>query len=145
MSDSFLSSLRTGAPTILCIDDDPDVSEYIATQLQQYDVDVLRAFHGMHGLWLAKTRCPDLIITDVRMPQGNGDYIVECLRNHPVTKEIPIIVLTGQRDASLNTTASRFGVEVTLVKPIQFSDLASAIKKFIPLSQRNVTEAAIEM
>jgi formate hydrogenlyase transcriptional activator len=145
MSANYLNSLNTDAPTVLCIDDDPDISECIAAQLQQYDVEVLRAFHGMHGLWLARTRRPDLIITDVRMPQGGGEYIVECLRSHPETKRIPIIILTGQRDSSLSAIALRFQVEASLVKPVQFSQLASTMKSFIPLSQRNPTDAAVEI
>jgi DNA-binding response OmpR family regulator len=145
MSANYLNSLNTDAPTLLCIDDDPDISECIAARLQQYDVEVLRAFHGMHGLWLARTRHPDLIITDVRMPHGGGEYIVECLRSHPETSRIPIIILTGKRDSSLSAIAQRFGVEALLVKPVQFSQLASTMKTFIRLTQRNPTDVAVEI
>ena len=143
MPATHWNSLRADAPTILCIGDHPDVSECIATQLQQYDVEVLRAFHGMHGLRLAKTRSPDLIITDARTPQGCGDYVVESLRSHPETKRIPTIVLSGQRDSKPSSIALPFGADVMLLKPSQFSQLASAIKTYIPLSQRKPSDVAV--
>jgi DNA-binding response OmpR family regulator len=134
----------TESPIVLCIDDDPDISATIAARLQQYDVDVLRAYHGMHGLWLARTQNPDLVITDINMPQGAGDYIVDRLRSCPATKSIPIIVLTGLQGPWSKSVALRQGIETLLVKPVQFAELARAIKKFIPLNQRKLNEATVE-
>lgn len=121
--------------TVLCIDDDPQISETIALRLREYNVVVLRAFHGMQGLWLATTSFPDLIICDMRMPQGEGPHIIERLRNNSATKAIPIIVLTGQRDDRIDTIARRFAVDRLLNKPIRFDDLRAAIGKLIPLRQ----------
>jgi len=127
-------------PMVLCIDDDPEISETIALRLQQYNVDVLRAFHGMHGLWLAIRCRPDLIITDVRMPQGGGGYIIERLRSHSVTCGLPIIVLTGQRNPQLEASLRRFGVEQYLTKPISFDELAAEVSKFVPLSVNDFSD-----
>ena len=121
-------------PVVLCIDDDPDVSEVISLRLGNYNVDVLRAFHGMHGLSLALACRPDLIITDLNMPQGAGMYVIECLRNHSDTHALPIIVLTGQRNQRLDESVHRLGAAHILKKPIHFNELAAAISKFIPLT-----------
>ena len=131
--------------TILCIDDDPEISETVALRLQQYDVEVLRAYHGMHGLWLAKTNRPDLIITDMRMPQGTGDHIIECLRANSDTRRIPIIVLTGQRNPRLEAIAHRLRVEKLLTKPVHFKELVAAIRTFIPLNTRRRNEIVAEL
>lgn len=122
-------------PIVLCIDDDPDVSETIALRLQHRGAKVLRAFHGMHGLQLAMTQRPSLIITDLRMPQGEGSYVIERLRNHPDTRSVPIIILTGQRRIDLAHTARRFHVDQVLTKPIHFDNLAMAIARFVPLRE----------
>lgn len=122
-------------PTILCIDDDPQISETIAIRLRQYEVDVLRSYHGMHGLWLAMTSEPELIITDLTMPQGGGNYVIECLKNNRETCRIPIIVLTGRRDPQVESTARNLGIENFLTKPILFNNLAAAIREYVPLRE----------
>jgi response regulator RpfG family c-di-GMP phosphodiesterase len=114
-------------PTILCIDDDPQIPEAIGLRLNQYEVNLLSAGHGMHGFWLAMTNRPRLVITDVNMPQGAGDYVVDCLRRNSDTREIPIIVLTGQRDPQLESR-------------LHFDRLREAIFKFISLKDRNWNE-----
>src|SRR3972149_4510667 len=90
-------------PTILCIDDDPQIAETIALRLNQYEVNMLSACHGMHGFWLAMTNRPNVIVTDVVMPQGGGEYVVDCLRHNSDTHDIPIIVLTGRRDSQVGS------------------------------------------
>jgi len=127
-------------PVVLCIDDDPEISEAISLRLRKYEVDVLRAFHGMHGLCLAVACQPDLIITDLNMPQGGGSYLIECLRNDSNTCGLPIIVLTGQRNPQLEATVRQLGAAHFLKKPIHSDELTAAIGKFIPLSIKDVCE-----
>ena len=55
-------------PTVLTIDDDPNVLQAIQRGFRRYNINLLQAYHGAHGIWLATTQEPDLIITDVRMP-----------------------------------------------------------------------------
>ncbi|MEX0641986.1 MAG: response regulator, partial [Pirellulales bacterium] len=138
IGDRYLTS--DACPVVLCIDDDPEVSEAIALRLRQYKVSVLRAFHGMHGLWLAMNCRPDLIITDLKMPQGEGSYIIERLRNHSDTCGLPIIVLTGQRNPQLEITVRLLGAEHVLTKPVHFDELAAAIRTFVPLNVNDSDE-----
>jgi DNA-binding response OmpR family regulator len=127
-------------PTILCIDDDPQISETIGLRLNQYDVNVISACHGMHGFWLAMTNRPRLVITDVNMPQGTGDYVVDCLRRNSDTHDIPIIVLTGLRDPQLESRMRHSGADEYFVKPVYFDKLREAILKYLPLKERNWNE-----
>jgi response regulator RpfG family c-di-GMP phosphodiesterase len=123
-------------PTLLCIDDDPQILEAIRLRLREYEVEMLSADHGTHGVWLASTERPDLIISDIRMPQGQGDYLVECLRNHPDTRETPIIVLTGQRSPDVIQKVRSLGVQALLTKPVPFEQLLAVIKQHVPLRPR---------
>jgi len=122
---------------VLCIDDDPQIVHTIQLRLRDYEVEVLSAFHGMHGFWQAMTQRPDLIITDVRMPQGSGDYLVQCLRRNSDTKSIPVIVLTGHRDAELRREMHRLGAQEFVTKPVPFQDLLQVIGKHITLRERD--------
>ena len=124
-------------PTLLCIDDDPQISEAIALRLRQYNVNVISAFHGMHGFWLAMTNRPDLILTDMKMPQGAGDYVVDSLRRNSDTCDIPVIVLTGQCDSQLERRMRQLGVAEFYIKPVHFDVLRAAMLKHIPLKERD--------
>jgi response regulator RpfG family c-di-GMP phosphodiesterase len=127
-------------PTLLTIDDDPHISATFVARLNQYEVHVLSAYHGMHGFWMAMTNRPNLVVTDVRMPQGSGDYVVDCLRNNSDTREIPVIILTGQRNTQIEARMRRLGVSDFFVKPVLFEQLIGAIRKHIPLKERNSDE-----
>ena len=83
-------------PAVLCIDDDPQVSEVIHDWLAVYEVKLLKAFFGTQGIWMAVTQTPDVIITDLRMPRGDGATVIECLKRKPQTAAIPVIVLTAR-------------------------------------------------
>lgn len=118
---------------ILCIDDDPAVPAAIQARLSRFDVECHAAFFGMHGIWLTITEKPDLIITDMRMSNGEGSYVVQCLKARHDTCEIPIIVLTGRRDLETEQAMLLLGVQSYLHKPVHFDQLLAEIKKHVAL------------
>src|SRR5215831_10442305 len=125
-------------PTILCIDDDPDVSGAIQRRLSRYDVDLIRAFHGMHGYAEALARKPDVIVMDLRMPRGDGATILECLRRNRQTAGIPVIVLTGLRDRQLRHKLQDLGADEFLYKPLPLDELTQKLRRFIDLRDREL-------
>lgn len=129
---SFGSQPRT-FKTVLCIADDPDISRAIEMRLRPYAVTVLQAFHGMQGFWLAMTEHPDLIITDINMPQGQGDYIVECLKRNSETQSMPVVVLSGRREKAMKSLLHNLGVDRYLTKPCDSAELLETIESLIDL------------
>jgi CheY-like chemotaxis protein len=127
-------------PKILCIDDDPAICRSLQIQLQNYAVQVFTSSFGSQGYWEALVHQPDVIITDLRMPQGSGEYVVECLKRNPGTRDIPIIVLTGRRDQGLQRYLRGLGIAQYLVKPLAFEDLRTELRRFITLLPRNVDD-----
>ncbi|HEY2827013.1 MAG TPA: response regulator [Pirellulales bacterium] len=123
-------------PKILCIDDDPAICRSLQIQLQNYAAEVFTASFGSLGYWEALVHQPDIIITDLRMPQGSGDYVVECLKRNPSTRDIPVIVLTGRRDQNLQRYLRGLGIAQYLVKPVSFDELRSELQRFITLLPR---------
>ena len=120
-------------PKILCIDDDPAICQFMHIQLRNYRVEVVDTHFGTHGYWEALVHRPDVIITDLRMPQGSGDYVVECLKRNVTTRDIPIIVLTGRDDPALERYLTALGVVRYFVKPTPFSELFEELRRHIPL------------
>jgi CheY-like chemotaxis protein len=127
-------------PTILCIDDDPHVSEVIQDRLEAYEVKVLRAFFGTQGIWLAVTEKPDLIICDLRMPQGDGATVIECLKRNVQTAAIPTIVLTALHEPGLQHHIERIGASRYLTKPIHFNDLLGELQRHIEIRPKPFEE-----
>src|SRR5262245_52082677 len=128
-------------PTILCIDDDPDVSGAIERRLNRYDVDLIRAFHGMHGYAEALAHRPDVIVMDLRMPRGDGATILECLRRNRQTAGIPVIVLTGLRDRQLRHKLQDLGADEFLYKPLALDELTQRLRRFVDLRERDLETA----
>jgi len=81
--------------TILIIDDEPALLELLAKTLLQEGFRVLRASSGRKGVEFATLYLPDVIILDFTMPEFDGTKVVEQLRAHPRTKDIPILIQSG--------------------------------------------------
>jgi CheY-like chemotaxis protein len=80
---------------VLVIDDEPAILELLTGTLLQEGFRVLRASNGRKGVELATKYHPEVIILDLSMPDLTGIQIVEQLRAHPRTKNIPILINTG--------------------------------------------------
>jgi CheY-like chemotaxis protein len=124
-------------PTVLCIDDDPDVTCAIEIYLRQYDVKVVRAFHGMHGFAEAIHARPNVIVMDVSMPNGDGGTVLDLLRHNRRTESIPVIILSGIRDQQQKWKLSALGANRFVRKPARLEDLAREIGRFVQLRKRS--------
>lgn len=131
-SDSQL----TAWPRILCIDDDPDIHTNVELRLRAFEVEVEHAYYGMQGIVEALKSGPDLVLTDVAMPNGDGGYLVTAIRNNAATANVPIIVLSGMRDPKIKAQLLSDGADAFLQKPIHFTELIDKIGEFIKLRER---------
>lgn len=126
-------------PRVLCVDDDPGIISAIELRLKRYNVQVIGSFTGMQGYWEAITHRPDLVITDLRMPQGDGSYLLECLKQNPKTSHIPVLVFSGLRENDLAERIRHLGGEMLLQKPIRSEELIYTIGRFIDLRKKAQT------
>ena len=129
------SSLHpTNGPTILIVEDNLDIIQYLKTCLQgDYQLEVAR--NGIAGLNLAIKKTPDLIISDVMMPQKNGFELCHSLKNDVRTSHIPIILLTAKADMESKLIGLEAGADAYLYKPFSEEELKLRIYKLI--SMRN--------
>jgi CheY-like chemotaxis protein len=79
----------------------------------------------------------------MRMPQGRGDYILECLRHSSETRDIPVIVLTGERGPAVAQKIHRLDVQAIFTKPVSFDQLLAAIEVHIPLRRQAMEPSAL--
>lgn len=131
---------RRKRPAILCIDDDPDAVGTIVAALRPFDVRILTDFNGEQGFWEAIRAKPDLIVTDLCMPQGSGEMLIECLRRNPETRSIPVIVVTGRRGVDVWGRVRHLGAARVLKKPFDASALVREIRRFVCLRMKKPPE-----
>ncbi len=80
---------------ILIVEDDPQTVKLIKFVLEKEGYSTISAKDGEEGLQMAREKKPDLIVLDMMLPGMDGYRVCEILKANPVTKEIPIIVLTA--------------------------------------------------
>jgi DNA-binding response OmpR family regulator len=80
---------------VLIVDDDTDLTRALASRLQKCGAITFTAGDGVSGFRVAMKELPDLIISDIVMPNGGGDYMNWRLKSTEATKHIPVIMITG--------------------------------------------------
>jgi DNA-binding response OmpR family regulator len=83
------------ARTVLVVEDEPDLVTYLRTVLEDHGYVCLAAADGTEGLATAKARRPDLICLDVSLPDKSGVRLYRDLGEDPVTRGLPILLVTG--------------------------------------------------
>lgn len=92
------------------------------------------ASNGMEAILLADKLCPELVITDIRMPQCDGLEVAAYLqRNHP---DVKIIIISGFDDFSYAQSAIQYGVKDYLLKPIKLETLSESLHKLLITMQK---------
>ena len=135
-ADSTVTSDRN-IPRILLVDDDPETTQAIEMRLVNYDVEIVRRFTGMQGIGEVSIEKPDLIITDLKMPLGEGDDLLKCVKQNEATAHIPVIVLSRQPGEHLPGQMRKTGAAAFLRKPVHYLDLLREISKHIELRDLN--------
>ena len=120
---------------ILVIEDSLESRELIHLHLTTEGYTVVTACNGQEGLYLAGAEHPDLIITDLGMPEMDGFEVVGQLRAQEEFKNVPIMVLTAFGREELNR-AIIAGANRALNKPVHFDDLIEDVKELLADSQR---------
>ncbi|MEE2789181.1 MAG: response regulator [Myxococcota bacterium] len=123
--------MSTNRKEILLIEDEDNVREMVKKLLVKHQFDVREAVDGLDGLRQLDQAHPDLIITDVMMPNLDGLTLTKALKRHRDTKAIPVIFLTAKGDARSMIEGINVGAKYYVTKPFQMDDLLSKVAKVI--------------
>ncbi len=125
------SKTARSTETILVIDDDPAMLDFLTQRLAPEGFSVSTAASGQDGINRALIHRPDLILLDLRMPVRDGVSVCKVLRANPKTQHIPIIVVTGVLLPSQLEEARTSGVDDFAFKPIDLTDLLIRIRAML--------------
>ena len=122
VSPSISSSRVENLPSLLIIEDNPDISEYLISCLEDQYM-FLTAANGQEGIDIALEQIPDLIISDVMMPKKDGYEVCDTLKNDNRTSHIPIVLLTAKSDQDSRIQGLKRGADAYLAKPFHKDEL----------------------
>ena len=113
---------------ILIIDGQPEMRRNLTTILELEKFQPLAAENGRIGVELAKKEKPDLILSEIVMPELDGFAVITAIRGTPETESIPFIFLTAKGEKRDVRTGMSLGADDYLTKPVAKTDLLGAIR-----------------
>lgn len=119
------------APWVLSVEDDDDVALALKIRLKEIGVHVRRVAAGIDGFRQAYTYPPEAILLDYELPHGNGDYVLRRLKETPDTRDIPVIVLTGRREAYIERQVRALGAAEFMNKPFEWVQLREVLQRYL--------------
>lgn len=146
---------NSGKPIIVVAEDNADVADLLCTQLEPF-YEVVAARDGVEALKRAGEIIPDLVITDVMMPNMDGMALARAIRANDLTAHIPIIMVTARVTEQDRIEGLKAGADAYLVKPFNTEELLTRVAKLLEqrimlrdkyaqtITQAPVTDNAIE-
>lgn len=120
-----LSDTRT---KILVVDDEKDIADSLGISLESEGYNVVKANTGHEAIDKARLEIPDLILLDIMLPDMNGYEICNRLRKDPLTKLIPIIMLTGRGGLNDKIEGLDLGADDYITKPFNIRELKARVR-----------------
>lgn len=122
-------------PCLLIVEDNSDMRQFICATLHEHYT-IREAVNGKAGLAEARTHIPDLVISDVMMPEMDGYALCEALKSDARTSHIPVLLLTALADPRARLTGLKQGADDYLLKPFDGDELNVRIQNLIEQRRR---------
>lgn len=122
---------KTENLSVLFVDDDIDLRNYMKDMLSERRIRVILAKNGMEALNMISTKKPDIVVSDVMMPEMDGMTLCGRIKENPETKDIPVVLLTERADRVSRDEGFSREADYYLAKPFDIEELIEIIKKAI--------------
>ena len=123
---------RSGVPKaawVLVVDDSPTIRAVLGKMLAQDSHVVFKAADGETAIDMARKECPDLIFLDIVLPGMNGFAVLRALRRDPLTHDIPIVMISGNVQATEQFYVQRYGADDFMKKPFGRGEVFARIQQ----------------
>ena len=127
---------------VLVIDDSATIVAVLGKMLRQNGFEVLKAGDGESGVAMAKAENPDLIFLDIVLPGINGFAALRLLRRDPVTKRTPVIMISGNMQATEQFYAQRIGADDFMKKPFGRGEVFGRIQRLIEAGRLSLHDSS---
>lgn len=114
---------------VLAIDDSKTIRELLRSVMEEAGFDYTSAVDGVDGVERYAEVRPDIVITDINMPNMDGYGVIDAIRKGDIDNEVPILVLTTESGDKLKQRAREAGATGWIVKPFDDVSLVSVIRR----------------
>ncbi len=121
-------------PLVLVVEDNVEMNQFISTTLAS-KYRTATAVNGQDGLERAIALQPDLILSDVMMPNLSGDQLIQQLRTYPELDNVPVVMLTAKADDELRVKLLQQGAQDYLMKPFSVEELQARVGNLIAIKR----------
>jgi signal transduction histidine kinase len=128
------AELSHDGPVVLVVEDDAALCRLIASALGG-EYRVVTASDGADGLRQALALKPDLILSDLLMPQMTGLELLRALREQPEVQDVPFVLLTGQAQDTVRVSALRDGAADYLIKPCSVAEIRARVANHVSVKR----------
>ena len=130
LKDSDIGPAGDEKPVLLIVEDNDSVA-YLISSFLATKYNICFAHNGRDGLRKAIDLVPDVIVTDVMMPEMDGIEMSRQIKANPLTSHVPIIVISAKTDTAVRVSSFNAGVDAYLTKPFDSDELAALIANLI--------------
>ncbi len=130
-SSKPLKPFSTANASILFVDDDTDLLDYILTDYKDLFSNIYTANNGYQALELARDKMPDVIICDIMMPEMNGFDLCRTIKSDLELSHIPVILLTSRSNLQNQETGYKMGADAFVAKPFDSKTMYKMISNLL--------------
>jgi twitching motility two-component system response regulator PilH len=120
---------------MLVIDDSATIVALLSRMLRQNEYTVLEAEDAETGLEIARTQAPELIFLDIVLPGMDGFAALRQLRRDPYTRDIPVIMISGNEQATEQFYVHRIGADDFMKKPFSRAEVFARVERLLDANQ----------
>jgi two-component system phosphate regulon response regulator PhoB len=131
--------------TVLVVEDEPQIQELVAVNLEHYGHRVLRAASAEEAEAAIRIALPDVLVLDWMLPGESGLALARRLRGDPRTRELPILMLTARAMEADKLSGLEAGADDFITKPFSPKELAARIKAVLRRRAPQLSGDAIEL
>ena len=122
-------------PLLLIVEDTPDILSFLIVSLNDY-YQIVTAENGLVGTQKAIELIPDIIISDVMMPEMDGFELCHALKNNELTNHIPIVMLTAKADFESRIVGLQQGADDYMAKPFESVELLVRLENLVQIRKK---------
>src|SRR5438552_17840132 len=129
------------AKRILLADDSITIQKVVELTVSDSDYEVIAVNNGAQAIQKLSEMRPDIILSDIIMPEKNGYEVCEYVKSHPDFRTIPVVLLTGTFEPFDPDRADKAGCDAVVTKPFESQSLIHKVEELIEQSQANAPTA----
>lgn len=131
--------------TILIVDDEPDIREFIHFTLEEAEFQVLEAGHADEARKLIASACPDLLLLDWMLPGRSGLELAQQLKQNPKTRDLPVIMVSARGEEEDRVKGLNTGADDYITKPFSPRELVARINAVLRRAKSDEVADEVEI